>query len=337
MAARIQQLILGLGKNKQTNISTAGSTFLRLKKIDTTVTTPKPVFENDAAEIGKQNEFIFQTFPSHYDVANRIEKYASAEFVTWATAYALGNVTMTGSSAPYTYTIVPIDPGTTIELPYFSVVDVTSKNGSTTLDTLYVGCAIEDFTYQFNYGPGRASSKMTVNWVGSGLLTTPSGITVPALTTENNMLAASMSLSVNGVDYVSTKRILSGSVGWKNNLLLNAGFYPGSGLQNGLQVRGRMEIGARVPSFQFTARLLAGSPEYNTLVSQTTGTATLSVQHDANDSVTFTFPQMAFQMAENAEADGIVAVTVTGAPQYNTTQNTVLSVTTKCGISGIAQ
>ena len=117
---------------------------------------------------------------------------------------------------------------------------------------------------------------MTVNWVGSGLLTTPSGITVPALTTENNMLAASMSLSVNGVDYVSTKRILSGSIGWKNNLLLNAGFYPGSGLQNGLQVRGRMEIGARVPTFQFTARLLSGSTEYNTLVTQTTGTATLS-------------------------------------------------------------
>jgi hypothetical protein len=90
-----------------------------------------------------------------------------------------------------------------------------------------------------------------------------------------------------------------------------------------------------VPSLQFTARLLAGSPEYNTLVSQTTGTATLSVQHDAGNSVTFSFPQMAFQMAENAEADGIVAVTVTGAPQYNTTQNTAFSVTTLCGISGI--
>jgi hypothetical protein len=46
---------------------------------------------------------------------------------------------------------------------------------------------------------------------------------------------------------------------------------------------------------------------------------------------------MAFQVAENTEVDGIVAVTVTGAPQYNTTQNTVMSVTTKCGITGIAQ
>jgi hypothetical protein len=151
------------------------------------------------------------------------------------------------------------------------------------------------------------------------------------------MLAASMALSVNGVDYVGTKRILSGSIGWKNNLLLNAGFFPGSGLQNGLQIRGRMEIGARVPSFQFTARLLAGSTEYATLVNQTTGTATLTISYDADNTVTFSFPKMAFQVAENAEADGIVAVTVTGAPQYDTVASTVMSVTTKCAITGIAQ
>ena len=82
---------------------------------------------------------------------------------------------------------------------------------------------------------------------------------------------------------------------------------------------------------------MAGSPEYNTLVNQTTGTATLSVQHDAGNSVSFNFPQMAFQVVENAEADGIVAVQVTGAPQFNTAQNTVMSITTKCGIDGIAQ
>jgi hypothetical protein len=337
MPARVQQLVLGLGKGKQANISTAGATFLRLKKLDTTVTTAKPVFENDAAEVGKGHEFISQTFPSHYDVANRLEKYASAEFVTWACAFGLGNVAVTGSGAPYTYTIVPIDPGTTLEPPYFSIVEQVAEGGGSAVDNLYVGCAIEDWTYQFSYGPGRASSKMTVNWVGSGLVTSPSGITVPAVTLENNMLAASMALTVNGVDYVGSKRILSGSIGWKNNLLLNAGFFPGSGMQNGLQVRGRMEIGARVPTFQFTARLLAGSPEYNTLVSQTTGTATLSVQHDAGNSVSFNFPQMAFQVVENAEADGIVAVQVTGAPQFNTAQNTVMSITTKCGIDGIAQ
>ena len=337
MPARVQQLVLGLGTAKQANIATAGSTFARFKKIDATVTTAKPVFENDAAEIGKGHEFITQTFPSHYEIGNRIEKYASAEFVTWATAFALGNVTVTGTTAPFTYTIVPINPGVTLELPYFSLVEQVAEGGGSAVDNMYVGCAVEDFTYQFNYGPGRASSKMTVNWVGSGLLTTPSGIVVPALTTENNMLAGSMALTVNGVDYVGAKRILSGSIGWKNNLMLNAGFFPGSGMQNGLQVRGRLEIGARVPTFQFTTRLLAGASEYSSLVSQTTGTAVLSVTHDSGNMVTFTFPQMAFQVVENTEADGIVAVTVTGAPQYNTTANTVLSIVTKCGIGAIAQ
>lgn len=337
MATRIQQLVLGLGKAKQTSISTASASFLRFKKIDSTVTSPHPVFENDAAEIGKGNEFIANTFPSHYEVANRIEKYASSEFVTWATAFGLGNVAVTGASAPYTYTIVPIDPGTTLELPYFSVVEQIAEGGGSAIDNLYVGCAIEDFTYQFTSGPGRASSKMTVNWVGSGLLTQPSGVTVPALTVENNMLGASMTLTVNGVNYITGKRIISGSIGWKNNLNLNAGFFPGSGLQNGLQVRGRLEIGTRVPSFQFTTRLLSTSTEYATLTAQTAGTAVLSIQHDAANITTFTFPQLAFQMVENVEADGLLAVTVTGAPEFNTTANNPFSVVSLCGITGIAQ
>ena len=82
-----------------------------MKKLDTVLTTPKPIFENDAAEIGKGHEFITQTFPSHYEVANRIEKYASAEFVTWACAFGLGNVAQTGSAAPYTYTITADQSG----------------------------------------------------------------------------------------------------------------------------------------------------------------------------------------------------------------------------------
>lgn len=337
MPSRIQQLILGLGKAKQANISTASASFLRFKKIDASVTSPRPMFENDAAEIGKGNEFISQTFPSHYEVANRIEKYASAEFSAWAWCYALGNVVMTGSSAPYTYTIVPIDPGTTLELPYFSVVEQIAEGGGSAIDNLFVGCAIEDVTYAFTSGPGRNSSKLTVNWSGSGLLTQPSAVSVPAVVSENNMLSASMTLSVNGVDYVGTKRIINGSIAWKNNLNLNGGFFPGSGLQSGLQVRGRMEIGARAPSFSFTVRLLNGSTEYTQLLAQTTGVVTLVVQHDTNNKTTFTFPQMAFQMVENTEADGIIAVTVTGAPEFNTSANNPFSVVSLCSITGIAQ
>lgn len=336
MATRVQNLILGLGTTKQANISTASSTFIRFKKLNTTITTPQLVTENDAAEIGKGNEFISATFPSHVNVANTLEKYASAEFVTWVTAYALGNAGVTGTGAPYSYTIVPIDPATTLELPYFSLVETVPEGGGNAIDNLYKGCCIEDFTYSFNYGPGRASSKMTCSWVGSGIYTTPSVVTVPStVQTESNMLAGTMALTVNGVDYVGAKRILSGSIGWKNNLLLNAGFYPGSGTQNGYQTRGRIEIGARAASFQFVVRAVAGSTEAATLMNQTSGTAVLTVSHDASNSVTFTFPKMYFQAVENGEADGLVTIVVTGAPAYDTSSG-ILSVTTKCGIPAIA-
>lgn len=335
MAGRVQNFIMGLGKAKQSDIATISASFLRFKKVNADITSPRPTFETDAAEIGKGHEFGTATYPSHYDVGNSLDKFASAEFVAWAAAFGLGNVVVTGTG-PYTYTCTPIDPGTTLELPYFSVVEQVPEGGGNAVDNAFVGCAIEDWTYSFNYGPGRNSSKLTVNWVGSGKLTTPSGVTVPALTTETNMLAASMALTVNGVDYVGTKRILSGRIGWKNNLNLNAGFFPGSGTQNGCQIRGRMEIGARVPTFEITVRLLATSAEYTALTSQTTGTAVLTVSYDANNTVTFTFQKMAFKMVENTESDGIVAIKITGEPLYHAT-NGVLTVVSKCSIAGIAQ
>jgi hypothetical protein len=39
----------------------------------------------------------------------------------------------------------------------------------------------------------------------------------------------------------------------------------------------------------------------------------------------------------NIATAGIVAVTVTGAPQYSNAQNTVMSATCLCSVAGIAQ
>jgi len=334
MAARLQNLILGLGKAKQADISTIAASFLRFKKLNMDLTSTGFSTENDAAEIGKGDEFISVAgvFPVAYSPGGRLEKYSSAEFMTWALCYALGNVVEASSI----YTITPIAPGTTLELPYLSVVEQVPEGGATCIDNAFIGCAVEDFLYEFSYGPGRASGKVTVNWVGSGKLTTPSAVTVPAVQTENNMLTASMALTIIGVDTVTLKTILKGSFGWKNNLMTNAGFFPGSGMQNGAQIRGRLEIGARMPTFQFTARLLTGSSEYAKLIAQTTGTVVLTVTYDATHTVTLTFASVSFEMVENTEVDGLVAVTVTCAVKATSGGVTVTAVA-KCGISGIAQ
>lgn len=334
MPARVQGLRFATSKGKQSDIATAASTFLRWRKLNMDLTTPRHTTETDAAEIGKGNEFISQVFPVAKDVGQRIEKYGSAEFVIWCAAFGLGNTHQaTGGGL---YTITPIDPGTTIELPYFTVVEQIDEGGGQAIDNMFVGCSLEDFMLTFNYGPGRQSLRCASSFMGSGRITTPSAVTLPAVLTEHYMLSQSMAISINGVDYVSSKTILSGSIGWKNNLNGAAGYFPGAGLLDGAAIRGRQEIGAREASLQFTVRLLSGSTEYAKLIAQTTGTAVVTFTFDSTHTVTFTFPQVSFSAIENHEDGGIVALTVTVAPQYSSGSG-ILTVTGQCAQTGIGQ
>lgn len=332
MPTRVQSLAYGLGAAKQTNISTAGTTFNKFRKLNMDIQTPRYNTENDADEIGKGSEFITQVFPVAYDVSGRIEKFGSAEFTTWAWAYALGGAAFSGG----VYTINPINPGTTLELPYFSVVQQLNEGGSAAIDETLIGCAIEDVETTFNYGPGRQSLRTTCNFIGSGRYTAPSGVTLPATLSENYMLSSSAAITINGVDYVAAKTILNGTMSWKNNLLANAGYFPGSGIVNSAAVRGRIEIGKRVPTLTFQARLLNSSAEFTKLIAQTTNTATLTFTYDATHTVTFTWQSVSFEMVDRGEADGIVTVNVTCAPKEHVT-NGVLTVSAQCGLSNLAQ
>ena len=120
MAARIQNKVLGLGLAKQADISHASTTFLRFRQLNAELAPSAFETETDAAEIGKGDEFISSVFPVAWNPLARIDKYSSAEFMTWGLAYAMGGVTETTG----TYTITPLDPCTQgIELPYFTVVE----------------------------------------------------------------------------------------------------------------------------------------------------------------------------------------------------------------------
>jgi hypothetical protein len=331
---RVQSLKYGLGSAKQVDIATIASTFNRFRKLNMDIQTLDYNTETDKDEIGKGNEFISEVFPVAWDVQGPIQKYGSAEFTLWAWAYALGQVGLAGGL----YTITPIDPEVTLEPPYFSVIQQLNESGSAAIDEALLGCAIEDVTTTFNYGPGRQSLKTDCNFVGSGRHTLPSGVTLPATLSEAYMLSSSAAITINGTDYVSAKTVLNGTLGWKNNLLLNAGYFPqgSAGLVGSAAVRGRIEIGNRVPTFTFTVRLLNNSPEFAALIAQTTGTAVLTFTFDSTHTVTFTWQKVSYQMVKRTEADGIVAVTVTVAPQFDAT-NGILTVTGKCGIADIAQ
>src|ERR1039458_7754622 len=67
------------------------------------------------------------------------------------------------------------------------------------------GCAVEGWTISIGSGPGRANSKINVEFHGSGKLTEPSAITMPAATVEKLLPSVSLTLTINGVDYVTRK------------------------------------------------------------------------------------------------------------------------------------
>jgi hypothetical protein len=334
MASRIQGLILGLGKDKQAAVGTASTDYIRFKKLDNDITTPKFVTENDAAEIGKGHEFAETVYPVSNDFSTKVEKYGTSEFTAWAWAFGLGDVTESGSS-PSVYTCIPQDSNT-LDLPLFSVVAQLAEGSGQSIDNLYYDCAIEDVEFHFSYGPGRQSTKVMATLQGSGKSLTPSGITIPALTTEHHMKSQSMALTVNGVDYVANKNILSGVIGWKNNIMLGPGYFPGSGEQNGAAIRGRMEMGLRGCSFTFKARLDRNSTEYTKLLAQTTGTAVLNVQFDADNSAQWTFHKISYAAVDNGDEGGIASVSVVVMPQKHPTDGLLTFVGTT-GISGIAQ
>ena len=334
VGTRIQGLKLGLGVGKQTNITTlpGSPSWLLIEKTNLDVFTSQHKTETDEDWIGKGNEFATQVFAVNKELGGRIEKFGSAEFVTYGWAYALGGVSFAGGI----YTLTPQDPGTNLELPYFPVVQQLAEGGGQAIDELLYGCTAQEVDLQFQSGPGLQSVKQVLTIMGSGKYLTPSAVTLPSVLTEHYMLSQSLTLSILGTDYVANGIIDAGHLNWNNNPLGPSGYFPGSGEQDNAALRGRTEMGKRKFSFDFTARLTHTSPEFAALTGQTTGTAVITLTYDATHTVTFTIQKVIYQALERTQKDGIVMVHVTTAPEFDPT-NGILTVSAQCGIDGIAQ
>jgi hypothetical protein len=341
---RLQEVLIAFGKGKQTDISTPNTAvnMWRLGKINAQLASPRLNTENDAEEYGKGHEFATVNYKTSWDVNGTLEKYLSAEIAAWAACFALGKVVKAGTG-PYTYTCTPLIPanGDDAELPYFSYTEQIRPGANVVLDHMAIGCVVEGFQISIGSGPGRANSRITVEFVGSGLTAEPSGIVIPAITVEKLLPSASLTLTVNGTDYVTNKNIVSLETGWKNNVRLDSGFYPGSGFQtpgDGASgaVRGRMEFGNRQGNLRFVARFERGSDEFTKLKAQTTGTAVIHLQHDADNYLTLTWQMVAFALAELGEADGILTVSVDCTPMYHPA-NGILTAVASSAVDGICQ
>jgi len=338
--ARTQEYINGWGKVKQADIATANllAGIWRLSKLNAWAQRKLNV-ESDADELGKGHEFQTASYKTSWDCTGAIEKYLSSEIAAWAFAFGLGKVV---ESPAGTYTCAPLAPVTDgRELPYFSFLQAVRQGASPVEDEMMVGCAVNDFNIAVGYGPGRANSKITINFVGSGKLVQPSAITLPAATPEHLLPSASLAFALIGIDYVAFKRAVSLEFGWNNNIMTDFGFFPGSGFQDagdGVSgaIRGRLLCGNRVPHLRYVALVEYGSTEWTKLKGATTGTAVITLTNSATETFTATFQQVKIMVADHADAEGFVAVSVETAPEYHSS-NAVLSVVAKTAVTGIGQ
>ena len=334
---------IAIGRKRQTDIVTVAieADLISLSTLNAAPAVLEPTFEDDAAYIGKGHEWPTEQFFSHWDFSASIEKNLSAEFAAWAFAFALGNVV---NDPPGTYTCIPLLPSGGVdspELPYFTFIEAIRQGTYVVLDRMAVGCAIEDLALAITTGPGRAAAKLTVNIVGSGLRTEPSGIVIPLPhTAEVCLPAASAALSILTTDYILDKTLVSIEVSYKNNIDLTSGFHPGSGFQDDDPdlgaIRSRLEFGNRVAGLRFTARFENGSPEITALQALTPGEAVLVLTYSAGAKLTITFHKVVYRTARVVNDGETTSITVEGLPLYHPDYG-LLTVEAVCALTDICE
>jgi hypothetical protein len=335
--ANLNELLFAIGIGKQTNIATANTaTLWRVPSQTRKMIAQRTVTETDADEVGKGHEFATTEYASHYDnPPYTVERPCSSELLAWMFAFLLGATTKTGSSAPWTYTSTPMSlPTAGDELPYFSMVQQMRPGASSIVDQLFTGCALKGARISVKSIPGRQSATLSFDVVTSGPYVEPSAVTIPAQPAWHEMQMSSLSLTVNGTDYVANQGFVSLDIGWDNNF--RPGFFPGSGSQDGFAVQGRLEVGNRAPSFVFVIRAKHGTPELTAARSLSTGTAVIGLSNPAGDSWTATWQKLSLATAELSDENGVVTIQVTGMPQYDAT-NGIFSSVTVCSVNGICQ
>jgi Phage tail tube protein len=217
----------------------------------------------------------------------------------------------------FTYAATPNDPAVTcINLPPFTWDEQIRPSPNSVIDRALVGVVVGEWTLTMQSGPGRANCRVACTLPGSGRAQSPGLEPLPAVTAEHFLNAAGAFININGIDYVLSQSFISLVFRWNNNVRLDTGTYPGSGEQNGYAVRGRMEYGVREMSLSFVARAQKGSIEYNKLLNQVEGPATIGVKGaqiavGVNHDFTIAMPRTIMQSVVNGDDNNIVTVECT--------------------------
>jgi len=308
----------------QTNYSTANiqADLWNLLRTNTAALQTEEGTETDAMDIGKGDEFPTTVFKTTMSTSLEFQKYTTSEFMAWLFYFALGAGTKTAAGTGWTYACTPQDPVVAcINLPSFTYVEQIRTGVNAIVDRAAVGMVVNDFQLNLTSGPGRANCQVTSHWIGTGQIIQPSGLTIPAPTSEHLLNSSNAAtITVNGIDYLAGTRagcFTSLQFGWNNNVRLDTGYYPGSGSYQGFATRGRMEFGTRAITLSFVARAVAGSQEYTNLLALTEGATTITINGAVigagpqTHGMTISLPRTIISAAVIGDQDGIVTINCT--------------------------
>lgn len=279
--ADIREIILGIGYKKQSALQTAlvAADIWRLRQTNRTPGQPSFVTDNDKDDLGKGTPFATQVFKTSASSEFPWEARLTSQNAAMLGVFGIGLQAKTAAGSGFKYACKPSVLLTAApDMPATTVVQAIRPGGSDVFDFSLIGMCCEEFTLSLNSGPGRDNATMRSQWVGCGKFANPSTITVPAVTTEHSLNSGSATaITINGVNYISNARFFNFEMTYKNNIRLDAGYYPGSGAQNGFNLRGRMWRGDPQVTARITALFEDGSTELADFLAQTEGTGRITI------------------------------------------------------------
>ena len=316
--ALFQGIQIGMGFKKQSALQTAlvAADIWTLRSTNQDV--PQPVLNNesDKDDLGK-GVYATQVYKSHQDSSYPRNGLLTSEWGVMLTAFGLGATVKTAAgTGGFKYTsVAPNLSLTDLEMPSTTmVVKIPDGSGSGYLtDSALVGMCCEEFGFQLTSGVGRQNAQFTSQWVGSGKYVKPSTITIPAAYGEHSLNSGGITtLTMIGINYLTSNRFISFSFTWKNNIRLDSGYFPGSGSQSGYQLRGRMRRGVPTITCSAVAEAVSGSAEEDALLNQTEGTLVMLLSGaavsggGANHSLKITGHRVVAKAAPIGQNDNIV-------------------------------
>lgn len=342
-----------LGMLPQTDFATAvddtdPSKFFQVQVTDKNfgkITPTSSNNEEDAHGIDWATEEYLETWNTEvqHDVA------VSSERVGRLLLLLFGSVTTTQpavSTDPtvFQHVFTPQNADTSRQLPAATIIEIVSG----ALNRLYQSLVMESFTMK---GDGQKRVEASFDMTGSGKTKEGSAVTAAqglalmdlpgTLHYFFNQQAVLTVADVGGgspVDYGATKRLNSWEWSWKNNLLGEEGYRPGSGdfLTAGDptsgSIRSELLFGKREPAVSFVTRFLSQSDEYAALKARKpldlkfvlTGKI---ISHAFAHSLTIQFPRAIYDTVELGQSNGIITAAVSSNPRYDRATSKIVTAT----------